>query len=183
LSEELDARVVVRAAVPGDAAAIAEVHRSSWRTTYAGILPLAVIAREAGRKSEAVWRRRLAAQAPGGATWIAERGAHGIVGFASCGEARNPIQGLDAEIYALYVLQAHQQRGVGRELVRACARHFVRQGLFGFYLWVLKANRARLFYEALGGEEIAEKTEQLGKHPFAEVAYGWRDLTLLVIDP
>ncbi len=52
-----------------------------------------------------------------------------------------------------------------------------------FYLWVLKANRARLFYEALGGEEIGEKTEQLGKHPFAEVAYGWRDLTLLVIDP
>jgi ribosomal protein S18 acetylase RimI-like enzyme len=183
LSEDLDARVVVRAAGPEDAAAISEVHRSSWRTTYAGILPLAVVAREAGRKSEMVWRRRLMAQPPGGATWIAERGSHGIVGFASCGEARSSVQGLDAEIYALYVLQAHQLRGVGRELVRACARHFVRQGLFGFYLWVLKANRARLFYEALGGEEIAEKTEQLGKHAFAEVAYGWRDLTLLVIDP
>jgi len=172
----------VRPAALADAAAIAAVHQASWRTTYAGILPLAVIAREAGRKSEKTWRRRLAAERPGGATWIAERGAHGIVGFASCGDARAPMQGLDAEIYALYVLQAHQQRGVGRELVRACARHFVRQGLFGFYLWVLKANRARLFYEALGGEEIAEKTEQLGKHDFAEVAYGWRDLTLLVVD-
>ena len=174
--------MVVRPAALADAAAIAAVHQASWRTTYAGILPLAVIAREAGRKSEKVWRRRLAGERPGGATWIAERGAHGIVGFASCGEARAPMQGLDAEIYALYVLQAHQQRGVGRELVRACARHFVRQGLFGFYLWVLKANRARLFYEAMGGEEIAEKTEQLGKHDFAEVAYGWHDLTLLVMD-
>ena len=172
----------MRAATLADAAAIARVHRESWRTTYAGILPLAVIAREAGRKSEAMWRRRLADRRGSTATWVAERAPHGIVGFASCGDARRPVGGLDAEIYALYVLREHQQRGVGRELVRACARHFVRQGLFGFYLWVLKANRARLFYEALGGEEIAEKTERLGKHDFAEVAYGWSDLTLLVMD-
>ena len=53
-------------------------------------------------------------------------------------------------------------------------------GLFGFYLWVLKANRARLFYEALGGEVVAEKTERLGGHPFGEIAYAWHDLTALV---
>jgi ribosomal protein S18 acetylase RimI-like enzyme len=179
----LAASLVIRAATQADAGAIAAVHRESWQTTYAGILPLAVIAREAGRKSEAVWRRRLAVKRPGSVTWIAERGAHGVVGFASCGESREPLQGLDAEIYALYVLQPHQRRGVGRELVRACARHFVRQGLFGFHLWVLKANRARLFYETLGGEEIGEKMERLGKHEFAEVAYGWHDLTALVADP
>ena len=170
----------MRAAAPADARAIALVHRDSWRTTYAGILPLDVIAREAGRKSEPVWRRRLALQAAGSATWVAERAGHGVVGFASCGDARATVEGIDAEIYALYVLQAHQQRGIGRELVRECARHFVRQGLFGFYLWVLKANRARMFYEALGGEVVAERTERLGKHEFGEIAYGWHDLTSLV---
>jgi ribosomal protein S18 acetylase RimI-like enzyme len=180
LSEDIAARLTVRAAKLADAAAIAAVHRESWRTTYAGILPLAVIARESGRKSEAMWRRRLAVKRADAATFIAERAGHGIVGFASCGEAREPLEGLDAEVYALYVLQQHQQRGVGRELVRACARHFVRQGLFGFYLWVLKANRARLFYEALGGAESGEKVERLGRHEFAEIAYGWHDLTLLV---
>ena len=171
----------MRAAKPADAGPIAHVHRDSWRTTYAGILPLAVIAREAGRKSEAMWRRRLSLKAPDSATFLAELTGHGIVGFASCGDARAPIEGLDAEIYALYVLQAHQQRGVGRELVRACARHFVRHGLFGFYLWVLKANRARLFYEAIGGEIVAERTERLGRHQFAQVAYAWHDLTTLVV--
>ena len=180
MSEDVAARVVVREASVADAAAIARVHRESWRTTYAGILPLDVIARESGRKSEGMWRRRLASSPIGAATWIAERGGHGIVGFASCGDARASMQELDAEIYALYVLQGHQRHGAGRELVRACARHFVRQGLFGFYLWVLKANRARLFYETLGGEEIAEKSERLGRHAFGEVAYGWRDLTRLV---
>jgi len=171
----------VRVAKPADAGPIAQVHRDSWRTTYAGILPLDVIAREAGRKSEAMWRRRLALQSTGAATWIAERQGHGIVGFASCGDARSPIEGLDAEIYALYVLQPHQRRGVGRELVRACAKHFVRHGLFGFYLWVLKANRARMCYDAMGGQEIAEKRERLGLHSFVEVAYAWHDVTPLVV--
>jgi ribosomal protein S18 acetylase RimI-like enzyme len=171
--------LVLRPARAADAAAIARVHRESWRTTYAGILPLDVIATLAGRKSESVWMRRLAVPPHSQSTWVAER-ERAIVGFAHCGDARHRLEGLDAEIYALYVLQAEQRRGIGRELVRACARHFVRHGQFGFYLWVLKANRARMFYEALGGVEIGEKTERLGLHSFAEIAYGWHDLTGLV---
>ncbi len=172
--------MTVRPATIADADAIARVHRETWRTTYAGILPLEVIAQEAGRKSPAIWKRRLALNSPEAATWVAERAAR-VVGFASCGEARHRLEGLESEIYALYVLQDEQRRGAGRELVRACARHFVRHGQFGFYLWVLKANRARLFYETLGGEEIGQKTERLGLHSYAEIAYGWHDLTGLVV--
>jgi ribosomal protein S18 acetylase RimI-like enzyme len=172
--------MTVRTAKPADARRIASVHYQSWQTTYAGILPLDVIASRAGRKSEAAWRRRLALATVGETTFVAERSGE-IVGFANCGDARHRLEGLEAEVYALYVLQAHQRRGVGRELVRACARHFVLNGHFGFYLWVLKANRARLFYEALGGEEIGEKSERLGLHSFSEIAYGWHDLTSLVV--
>jgi ribosomal protein S18 acetylase RimI-like enzyme len=175
--------VAVRHAALADAGAIAAVHRESWRTTYAGILPEDFIAANAGRKSEAAWHARLARAAPGEATWVAER-AGTVVGFASCGDARHRLEGLEAEIYALYVLQAHQRRGAGRALVGACARHFVRQGRFGCYLWVLKANRARMFYEAMGGVEMGEKSERLGpEHSFAQVAYGWHDLTALVSGP
>ena len=177
--DSLTAGGLIRAASPLDAAALARVQRESWRTTYAGILPLDVIASLAGRKSESVWMRRLAGPAEAQATFVAERAGR-IVGFAHCGDARHKLEGLDAEVYALYVLQAEQRRGVGRSLVRACARHFVRHGQFGFYLWVLKANRARMFYEALGGEEVAEKTERLGLHSFSEIAYAWHDLTALV---
>lgn len=183
MSEDVAAALTVRAATVADARAIAAVHRDSWRSTYAGILPLAVIAREAGRRSEASWRKRLAVKHADSATWMAERGGHGVVGFASCGPSRAPLEGLGAEVYALYVLQAHQRRGVGRELMRACARHFARRGIFGMYLWVLKANRARFFYEALGGQEIAAKTERLGQHEYAEIAYGWHDLTALALGP
>ncbi|HET7730262.1 MAG TPA: GNAT family N-acetyltransferase [Usitatibacter sp.] len=173
------AALAFRAATAADAGAIARVHRESWRTTYSGILPRDVIDRLAGLKSEAAWRNRLAGRPAVEAAWVAERGGE-IVGFASCGEARHRLEGLEAEIYALYVLQGHQRQGVGRGLVRECARHFVRHGHFGFYLWVLKANRARLFYEAMGGVEMGEKSERLGMHSFSQVAYGWHELTALV---
>jgi ribosomal protein S18 acetylase RimI-like enzyme len=171
--------VIVRSATPADAAAVAHVHQESWRTTYSGILPRAFIEQMVGRKTPEVWRGRLTNRPELDTTWIAERGGE-IVGFASCGDARHRLEGLEAEVYALYVLQDHQRRGVGRELVRTCARHFVRHGHFGFYLWVLKANRARMFYEALGGQEAGEKSERLGLHSFAEVAYAWHELTALV---
>ena len=175
LAADLDVRLATRA----DAEGIARVHRESWRTTYGGILPLDVIAAHAGRKTAAAWSRRLLDGPERDGTYVAHcQGA--IAGFASCGPARHRMEGLEAEIYTLYVLQERQRRGIGRRLVQACARHFVRQGEFGFYLWVLKANRARLFYEALGGVEMGEKSERLGLHSFAEVAYGWHDLTALV---
>jgi ribosomal protein S18 acetylase RimI-like enzyme len=175
------ARVVVRAARPADAGAIARVQHETWRTAYAGILPLDVITRHTDGRSAAAWQRSLARESGESVTWIAER-AGKIIGFASCGPARVGIEGLDGEIFALYVLQPEQRRGVGRELVRACARHFVRHAIFGMFLWVLKANRARLFYETLGGEVVGEKVERLGKHDFTEIAYGWHDLTALVVD-
>jgi ribosomal protein S18 acetylase RimI-like enzyme len=179
---DLAARLVIRAAQPADAEAIARVQRDSWRTSYTGILPLEVIAAYGGSRDAVEWRRRLARAGPDGSTWVAAR-AGVVVGFANCGPARDPVAHLDGEIYALYVLQEHQRRGVGRELVRACAKHFARRGMFGFFLWVLKANRARMFYGALGGEEVGQKTERLGRFDFAEIAYGWNDLTGLVADP
>lgn len=169
---------MARPAGPLDAGAVALVHQASWRTTYAGILPAAVIEEMAGRKSAESWSRRLASPPHGGATYVVESDGL-LVGFASCGPARHRLEGLEAEVYALYVLQEHQRRGVGRRLLGECARHFVRQGLFGFYLWALKANRARLFYEALGGREAGEKSERLGLHSFTEVAYAWHDLGTL----
>jgi ribosomal protein S18 acetylase RimI-like enzyme len=175
--------ILVRSATLADAAAISRVNRESWRTTYAGILPLDFIASHAGRASEAAWERRLGRKGPGRATWIAES-AGMVIGFADCGDARHRLEGLEAEIFELYVVQSHQRRGAGRALLAECARHFVRQGQFGFYLWVLKANRARLFYEAMGGVEMGEKTERLGRlHSFSQVAYGWHDLTVLVGEP
>jgi ribosomal protein S18 acetylase RimI-like enzyme len=155
------------------------VHAESWRTSYAGILSAEVVASGTASRTERGWRHRLARTSGPSAVFAAEADGR-LVGFASCGPGRDPLWPLEGEVYALYLLRDYQRRGLGRALLSECARHFVRQGVFGFYLWVLKANRARLFYEAVGGEAVAEKEETLGGHAFGEIAFAWRDLTLLV---
>jgi len=91
---------VLRPASVADAAAIARVHRESWRTTYAGMLPAEVIERETGRKSEAAWQHWLErADRPTG-TIVAEVPGAGIVGFSFCGVARTSSRPMPRRWYS-----------------------------------------------------------------------------------
>ena len=94
----------VREARLGDAAGIAKVHVDSWRTTYPGIMPDAVLSVLSYEEREQLWTRRLSAAAESKqVVFVAEQrraAAHGqdalaadheeaagIVGFASGGPA------------------------------------------------------------------------------------------------
>jgi hypothetical protein len=48
-------------------------------------------------------------------------------------------------------------------------------------MWVLSANPARAFYEALGGQYVAEQEITIGAARLVEVADGWRDLRRLAV--
>ncbi len=171
---------VVRRAGPADAEALRNVHAEGWRATYAGILPALAIDREVKRRRATGWGPPLTKAQGLSAILVAESSGTGVVGYAAVGDPRESIADLEAEVSELYVLPAQQGKGVGRALIEAAARHFVRHGLFGFYVWVLRSNRARFFYEAMGGEPVLEKTGAVGGHPYGLVAYAWHDLTRLV---
>ena len=47
-------------------------------------------------------------------------------------------------------------------------------------VWTLGENPCRRFYERLGGEFVAEKEIEIGEQKLVEVAYGWKDLNVLV---
>lgn len=166
--------VSVRQAFIDDAASVARVHAESWRTTYQGILPESLVAGRALSRYEAFWRECI--EGKRALVLLAESAQSESVGFVSFGPPREKGVSFDAEVYALYVLQAHQRRGIGRQLLAEVARRLVRQGLFTAYLWALKANPGRLFYEALGAEELGERQAPLGDFVVREVSYGWRDL-------
>jgi hypothetical protein len=43
-------------------------------------------------------------------------------------------------------------------------------------VWVLAANPARFFYEAMGGARAGERLEEFAGTQLEELAYGWPDL-------
>jgi ribosomal protein S18 acetylase RimI-like enzyme len=163
----------IREARPEDVAAIAQVHVDSWRTTYQGIVASEFLASLSYEESERMWRKGFASSPSPVSLYLAETPDSAVVGFAAAGPERESDTIYPGEVYAIYLLQNYQRQGIGRELFRAGGRELERRGLIPFLLWVLKANPARHFYQALGGKFLREKEIQIGNERLMEVAYGW----------
>lgn len=153
--------------------AMAKVHILSWNETYPGLLPDSMLARLSIVDEAISWQRRFDRRNRLGAglAFVAEQEGS-IVGYGSCHVQRTRMLhrlGFTGEVSELYVLQRAQGKGAGSGLMRAMAAALFDQGHRAMGLWVLEQNeRARGFYESMGGRLIAEKRARL-----AEVAYGW----------
>jgi len=169
----------VRLASIQDALAIAEVHVASWQSTYRGILPEALLNGQSVEEREAFWRGSLASQEQiSPITLVGCDACNKVVGFISGGKERTGQLGCDGELYAIYLLQEAQRRGLGAVLVRQLARDLKTRGFNSLAVWVLALNPARIFYERLGGKVIGQKDIELGGQTFLEVAYGWQSLNV-----
>lgn len=165
----------VRAAVPADAAAIAQVHVDTWRSSYPDLVAAAYLESLSYARSETHWQQRLN-HGPG-FTYVVDAAGSGIVGFAAAGPGRDEVRDYPAELYALYVGAAYQRRGLGHALVATVAWQFIAQGEQAMMVWALAGNRYRVFYEGLGGVRLFTRQITVGGQALQEVAYGYRALT------
>ncbi len=174
----------IRAATPADAAPIARVHVDTWRATYVGIVSAEHLAGLSYPDMESRWEKILTTDQPATSNFVAETDVGKVVGFASGGPEREGNQTYRGEIYAIYVLKEHQGKGIGRRLVSALAERFLANGLGSMLAWVLTDNHpACRFYESLGGEQVGRKKSTIGGTNLEEVAYGWRDIASLRLEP
>ena len=165
---------LVRRADAADAAAIANVHVASWRTTYRGLLPDDFLASLSEAHYAERWRRTL--DDAGNRVYVAEN-ADGVIGFASGGRERAGETGFSGELYAIYLLRDAQGHGHGRRLVDAVVGGLRELALKDMIVWVLRENApARRFYERLGGVYVREQPITIGSTLLQEVSYGWRRL-------
>ena len=165
---------MIRPATLEDATAIARVHVASWQSTYRGMLPDEFLASLSETGYAERWKRVIGDGSS--KVYVAEDGDE-VVGFASGGRERAGETGYTGELYAIYVIDAAQRRGFGRELVRATVAGLRDLGLDDMIIWVLRDNQpARSFYERLGGVYIRGQPITIGSVTLEEVSYGWRRL-------
>jgi ribosomal protein S18 acetylase RimI-like enzyme len=163
----------IRPAVNDDCAALARIQVDSYRSAYTGLVPDGYLARFACEEQEQDWRDLLSAHEPP-LLLVAESESGQIAGYALGRAGRADIEPYDSELVALHVRPWAQRLGVGRQLVAALVQHLLRQGCGSLMLWMLAGNRARSFYEGLGGCIIGEQTMDWGEGwVTTEVAYGW----------
>ena len=173
------------------AAGIAKVYVDTWRSTYAAVLPHQVLLGMSYERQTREWSSIIRNRAAAQPVIVAAEANHGVVGFTSFGPSRlddRPAGGRfvgegDAnvgEIYTLYVLPEFQERGIGRRLLAAAFATMVGKGYGCGFLWVLRDNPSRYFYERVGGKAVAERRERLWGCTLDQICYGWPDLILAV---
>jgi GNAT superfamily N-acetyltransferase len=159
----VDGTGAVRAAVPGDARAIATVHVDSWRVAYRGLLPDDYLAGLTPEQRTGLWTGILADPASGHVV-VLEVGA-AVVGFAHAGPSGDDdaLPGT-GELYTIYLHPDAWGRGFGRDLMEAVFGHLIDDGYQAVTLWMLSTNeRARQFYLRQGWSEGTEvRTQEFG---------------------
>ena len=170
------ADVRIRRGVVDDATEASRMHAETWRTSYRGLVPDALLDGLTNDRWENGWRRGFESMDPTRVVHVAEINGR-MVGFAGGGRARaGAPPGYVGEVYAIYVRPEHQRHGIGRVLLKAAAEGLVQRGLVPIVIWTLFNNPAsRGFYDSLGGTVIGEKREPFDGYVLHEVAYGWLD--------
>lgn len=167
--------MIIRSAQADDAEEIGRIYVECWRDTYAGLIPDDVLVRMSERRQTVEWRRTIARPKLAERVLVAES-AREILGFGSCGPARDSDLPFGGEIYTLYVDLDHRNEGVGGTLLQALFTTLVHDRWESALVWVLSQNPARFFYEAHGGRFIAHRKERLWGTRLRQLAYGWQDL-------
>jgi hypothetical protein len=161
-------RFAIRPAQLADAEGIARAHTASWRSSYRGILPDAVLARIDVDQRTTSWRRVL--QDASVLTLVAyDVTHHDIVGFCDAGPSRGH-SGYAAEVYRIYIEHHAKRYGLVTGWLRA-------RQLQSMIIWVLDNNHhARRFYEAMGGRASSRVASAVSGFPVVELAYVWDQL-------
>jgi GNAT superfamily N-acetyltransferase len=173
--------MIIRRAQVEDAAAIAEVHVKTWRAAYAGMLPDKFLLNLSADKHESRWWRHvLAGTNIRHYVYVADDEDAGVVGFCSGGAMRGETAEFDSEVYALYLLDSFQGKGIGKSLFLALVAHHQKLGDKSLLVWVLDQNPARFFYESLGGKLVITRHGQVGGKKIRELGYGWDNIGQLI---
>jgi GNAT superfamily N-acetyltransferase len=184
--------ISVRRARVADAISIGAVHVAAWRSTYPGILPDGFLARlsvprQAAHYDAAIRSGTGVFVASASGTDVPPGSGSRIVGFATAGRARGgefARQLGEGEVETLYVLDDWRDRGVGRKLMRAAAAHLAETGCKSCFVWVLRENPSRWFYQRLGGKAVAEAMTQVAGQKVPQTAFVWDPIeSLLAASP
>ena len=141
---------LVRSAAPRDAKAIAEIHVSTWKAAYQGLIPDDFLKAMTVEKRLAYWREAIEFSDP---QILVATDAEKVVGFVGFDRSRDAgTKSTVGEIWALYVAPEHWRQGAGLALWDGARDGLKEEGCTQVTLWVLVANeRALQFYEQAAG--------------------------------
>jgi ribosomal protein S18 acetylase RimI-like enzyme len=137
--------MIIRPAEPGDAMAVARMHRRTWQIAYRSLIPDHYL--DNMNVEERAKRYDFGSTDPQIPTTLLAIEQGEIVGFASTSPSRDADLPQHGELCGLYVDPGFWGRRIGAELIAAARRQLLDRGFRSAYLWVLSGNtHAQRFY-------------------------------------
>ena len=137
-----------RPVIADDIPAVARINVDVWRTTYRDIVPAEFLSGLDYRQAEERWERFL--QRPASIAIAAELEGS-VIGYLMAGRERSGNERYPGEIYALYLRDEHQRRGIGRGLIEA-----TREAIGPASLLLTAAPDAVSFYEHIAMPRVTD---------------------------
>ena len=165
-----------RNATPADAVAIAQLHASSWKENYRGLISEDYLENEVEGERIAVWQKRFETMPDNRQVLLAEVEGE-LVGFV-CSFLKDDSK-WGTLLDNLHIVKAWQGKGLGRQLMQKAAEwSFQKAPTSSLFLWVLEGNdKAIAFYKKIGGKEVErEKKDLPGLGKILAYRYVWTDL-------
>lgn len=147
--------VIIRQMKPDDINQVQFVAKTSWNSTYEGIIPTDIQERFIQvAYSDDMMRRRLE-----GSLMLVVEVEGEVVGYANF----SPVQDGKIELYAIYLLDGYQGRGIGTSLLNEGIQSL--DGIREVYINVEKDNqKGKNFYIAKGFEVVSEFDDDFDGH-------------------
>ena len=163
---------ILRSATKDDAIMIANLHASSWRIAYRGLLSDEYLDNDLAGERIAYWSGKMTTLTESEFILLAMNQAGDIEGFIAVMD--EPESGYVALVDNLHVRPDLKGRGIGKVLMQAAARRLLGSGRSNYYLWVLNGNEpAARFYESIGGIPEDERTVHFGGKDVKATRFGW----------
>lgn len=171
---------IIRKATRDDAARIAYVRITGWHQSYKGIIPDALLDKLDINDDEVRVRAAIEDITNTSLRFVVE--TEGVItGIGACGPARGSDDSKRAAIYAIYLLDEVKGRGIGSAFMRHMAGALAEQGFESLEVGVLEKNeKARKFYENLGGKLKGCGIFSYESFALPDVTYFWDDIRVLM---
>lgn len=144
-------QLLVRPMTVADVDAVANLHVSTWRETYSGLIPQSFFAKDVVEYRRRWWSSTIADTEADQVFRVAEIDGQ-LVGFAGAGVAVKEPAPRPLELYMIYLAKAAHGSGIGQQLLDGVLPPVPA------FLWVARDNpRARAFYVKNGF--VADGTE------------------------
>ncbi|MFZ3579733.1 GNAT family N-acetyltransferase [Virgibacillus sp. DJP39] len=113
--------------------------------------------------------------------YAAETNDGKIIGFSNGGTERSgKYPKYNGELYAIYILEAHQRKGIGKLLLEPIIENLKQKDILSMTALVLEENNSRSFYEFLGAKKIDTVEIEIFGKKLNELVYGWEDIRTII---